>query len=47
MSISYKDRFPIEIVFYCVWLNYTFPLSSRDIEKMMLFVGIEPVFKLS
>ena len=25
---------------YCVWLDYTFPLSYRDIEKMMLYRGI-------
>jgi putative transposase len=28
--------FPAEIISYCVWLYYTFPLSYRDIEKMML-----------
>ena len=41
MSISYKrHRFPSEIISYCVWLYYTFPLSYRDIEKMMLYRGI-------
>ncbi len=34
---SYKGhRFPAEIISHCVWLYYTFPLSYRDIEKMML-----------
>ena len=42
MSISYKGhRFPAEIISYCVWLYYTFPLSFRDIQKMMLYRGIE------
>ena len=30
-------RFTAEIISYCVWLYYTFPLSFRDIEKMMLY----------
>jgi putative transposase len=33
-------RFPIEIIGHCVWLYFTFPLSFRDIEKMMLYRGI-------
>ncbi|MEO0988673.1 MAG: IS6 family transposase [Cyanobacteria bacterium J06639_14] len=42
MSVSYKyHRFPIEVIRHCVWLYYTFPLSFRDIEKMMLYRGIE------
>jgi putative transposase len=36
-----RHRFPTEIISYCVWLYYTFPLSYRDIEKMMLYRGIE------
>jgi len=36
-----RHRFPGEIISYCVWLYYTFPLSYRDIEKMMLYRGIE------
>jgi len=36
-----RYRFPGEIISYCVWLYYTFPLSYRDIEKMMLYRGIE------
>ncbi|MEM1311597.1 MAG: hypothetical protein AAGF98_19210 [Cyanobacteria bacterium P01_H01_bin.153] len=42
MSVSYKyPRFPIEVIRHCVWLYYTFPLSYCDIEKMMLYRGIE------
>ncbi|MCY7277760.1 MAG: IS6 family transposase [Phormidesmis sp. CAN_BIN44] len=36
-----RYRFPGEIISHCVWLYYTFPLSYRDIEKMMLSRGIE------
>jgi putative transposase len=36
-----RHRFPTEIISYCVWLYYTFPLSYRDIEKIMLYCGIE------
>lgn len=46
MSISYKrHRFPAEIISYCVWLYYTFPLSFRDIQKMMLYRGIEVTYE--
>ena len=46
MSVSYKyHRFPIEIVGHCVWLYYTFPLSYRDIEKIMLYRGIEVTYE--
>jgi putative transposase len=31
-----RHRFPGEIISYCVWLYDTFPLSYRDMEKMML-----------
>ena len=34
-----------EIISYCVWLYYTFPLSYRAIEKMMLYRGIEGLTK--
>jgi len=38
---SYKGyRFPAEIISHCVWLYFTFPLSYRDIEMMMLERGI-------
>jgi len=46
MSISYKrHRFPTEIISYCVWLYYSFPLSFRDIEKMMLYRGIDVTYE--
>ncbi|MBW4641316.1 MAG: IS6 family transposase [Gloeocapsa sp. UFS-A4-WI-NPMV-4B04] len=40
-----RHRFPSEIISYCVWLYYTFPLSYRDIEKMMLDRGIEVTYE--
>jgi len=46
MRISYKrHRFPTEIISYCVWLYYSFPLSVRDIEKMMPYRGIELTYE--
>ena len=33
-------RFPPEIISYCVWLYYRFPLSYRDIEEIMAERGI-------
>jgi len=36
-----RHRFPGEIISHCVWLYYTFRLSYRDVEKMMLYRGIE------
>ena len=40
-----RHRFPGEIISYCVWLYYTFPLSYRDLEKMMLYRGIEVTYE--
>jgi putative transposase len=40
-----RHRFPAEIISYCVWLYYTFLLSYRDIEKMMLYRGIEVTYE--
>ena len=41
MTNPYRShRFPAEIISYCVWLYYTFPLSFHDIEKMMRYRGI-------
>ena len=40
-----RHRFPAEIISYCAWLYYTFPLSYRDIEKMMLYRGIEVTYE--
>jgi putative transposase len=46
MSHPYlRHRFPSEIISYCVWLYYSFPLSYRDIEKMMLYRGIEVTYE--
>ena len=46
MGTHYKrHRFPIEIIRHCVWLYYSFPLSYRDIEKMMLYRGIEVTYE--
>ena len=28
--LSHRQRFPAEIISYCVWFFYTFPLSYRD-----------------
>ncbi len=40
-----RHRFPAEIIGHCVWLYYTFPLSYRDIEKMMLYRRIEVTYE--
>jgi transposase-like protein len=40
-----RHRFPREIISHCVWLYDTFPLSYRDIEKMMLYRGIEVTYE--
>jgi putative transposase len=40
-----RHHFPGEIISYCVWLYYTFPLSYRDIEKMMLYRGIDVTYE--
>ena len=51
MSTRYKrHRFPVEIIRleiirHCVWLYYTFPLSYRDIKKIMLYRGIEVTYE--
>ncbi len=46
MSISYKrQRFPAELISYCVWLYYTSPLSSRDIQEMVAYRGIEVTYE--
>lgn len=40
-----RYRFPGEVISHCVWLYYTSPLSYRDIEKMMLYRGIEVTYE--
>jgi putative transposase len=37
----YRHRFPTEIISYAVWLDFTFPLSYRDVQKLLLYRGIE------
>lgn len=37
----YRYRFPTEIISYAVWLYYTFPLSYRDIQKLLMHRGID------
>ena len=36
-----RHRFPAEIISHCVWLYNSFSLSLGDIEKMMLYRGVE------
>ncbi len=38
-------RFPAEIISHCVWLYNSFSLSLRDIEKMMLYRGVEVTYE--
>ena len=46
MNHSYKrHRYPSEIISHCVWLYYTFPLSYRDIQKMMKYRGIDITYE--
>lgn len=40
-----RHRFPPEIISHCVWLYNSFSLSFRDIEKMMLYRGIEVTYE--
>ena len=38
---SYRGfRYPAEVISHCVWLYYRFPLSSREVEEMMLARGV-------
>jgi len=38
---SYKGhRYPVEIINYCVWLYFRFPLSFREVEELMLVRGV-------
>jgi len=37
-------RFLDELISHCVWLYNCFSLSFRDIEKMMLYRGIEVTY---
>ncbi|MGW3683948.1 IS6 family transposase [Streptomyces prasinus] len=38
---SYKGhRYPVEIISYCVWLYFRFPLSFREVEELMFERGV-------
>jgi len=37
----YRHRFPTEIISYAVWLYFTFSLSYRDVQKLLLYRGID------
>jgi putative transposase len=37
----YRHRVPTEIISYAVWLDFTLPLSYRDVQKLLLYRGIE------
>ena len=38
---SYKGhRYPVEIINHCVWLDFRFPLSFREVEELMLVRGV-------
>lgn len=40
-SPSYSNhRYPPEIIAYCVWLYFRFPLSFREVEELMLERGV-------
>ena len=40
-TASYKGhRYPVEIINHCVWLYFRFPLSIREVEKLMLVRGV-------
>ena len=44
-NLYHRYRFPPEIISHCVWLYNCFALSYRDIEKMMLYRGIEVTYE--
>ena len=31
-----RHRFPVEIISHCVWLNFRFSLSYRNVEELIL-----------
>lgn len=33
-------RYPVEVISYCVWLYFRFPLSYREVEELMLQRGV-------
>ena len=36
-----RHRFPTQIISYAIWLYYTFPLSYRDVQKLLMYRGID------
>lgn len=34
------NRYPVEVISRCVWLYFRFPLSSREVEELMLQRGV-------
>src|SRR5262245_21573922 len=40
-----RHRFPAEIISHCVWLDFRFCLSYRDIEERMLVRGVCVTYK--
>jgi len=44
-NLYYRHRFPGAIISHCIWLYNSFSLSLRDIEKMMLYRGIEVTYE--
>lgn len=36
-----RHRFPTQIISYAIWLYYTFPLSYRDVQKLLMYRRID------
>ena len=41
MNLYKRDRFPVEIIQYAVWLYHRFNLSHRNIEELLAERGIQ------
>ncbi|MEU1107084.1 IS6 family transposase, partial [Streptomyces tibetensis] len=40
-SLSCKGhRYPVEVISYCVWLYFRFPLSFREVDELLFERGI-------
>jgi putative transposase len=45
-SSLYKGhRYPMEIISHCVWLYHRFPLSSREVQEMMMARGVPVIYE--
>lgn len=45
-KVSYdRHRFPAQIIQYAVWLYFRFPLSYRDVEKLLAERGIDVTYE--